>query len=131
MTLIEWKKEYSVGVASIDQEHQELIELINDIYTRMRDPLSVATIDYHLGEISSNIAAHFALEERVMREARYDELDAHKEDHEKLLDEIHDLIDRFAADPESGRELLQERLSDWFANHFATFDARLHKKLGV
>jgi len=130
MKLIEWKNEYSVGVASIDHEHQAMIALINDTYARVRDPENVASIDYCLGEICTNIAAHFALEERMMREAQYGEYAAHKEDHEKLLDEIRDLMDAFAADPKSGRELLRERLSGWFGNHFATFDARLHKQLG-
>ena len=31
MNLIEWKDEFSVGVPSIDYEHQQLIELINQL----------------------------------------------------------------------------------------------------
>lgn len=131
MNLIEWKDEYSVGDASIDHEHQELIALINDIYARLRDPADAASVDDSLGEICSNIAAHFALEEHVMRKAQYPEYEAHKENHELLLDEIHELMDGFADDPQSGRELLQKELSDWFSTHFSTFDARLHRQLGV
>ena len=131
MALIQWKTKYSVGVASIDHEHQEMITLINDTYARMRAPENVASIDYCLGEICNNIAAHFALEERMMRNTNFPEYTAHKADHEKLLDEIRELMDRFIKDPQSGRQLLQNRLSDWFSNHFATFDARLHRRLDV
>jgi hypothetical protein len=40
-------------------------------------------------------------------------------------------MDQFALDPDKGFDLLQEKLSDWFERHFATFDARLHGKLNV
>jgi hemerythrin-like metal-binding protein len=73
---------------------------------------------------------HFALEERIMRDAGYEEYEGHKEDHEDLLDEIRDLMDAFLADAENGGRLLKERLSAWFAKHFASFDARLHGQLG-
>jgi hypothetical protein len=39
-------------------------------------------------------------------------------------------MDEFADDPQSGRETLKKSLADWFGNHFATFDARLHHSLG-
>ena len=48
-----------------------------------------------LGEIHARIAAHFALEEKIMREAHYDRFEAHKEDHEHLLDEIRDIMDAY------------------------------------
>ncbi len=35
MALIEWKDEYSTGIADVDHEHQELIALINDLYVAM------------------------------------------------------------------------------------------------
>ena len=54
----------------------------------------------------------------------------YKENHEELLDQLHELMDRFVEDPQSGRQLLEGRLSDWFGGHFSTFDARLHRKMG-
>ena len=65
-----------------------------------------------------------------MRTAGYGEYEAHKEDHEDLLDQLRTLMDEFVDDPHSGRALLSRSLADWFAGHFASFDARMHGELG-
>ena len=131
MSLLAWKPEYSVGIASMDAEHREMIELINDVYARLGSSTDTDALEECLEEIFNTISMHFALEERIMSEARYDEYEDHKEDHEDLLDEIRDLMDEFIADTERGTELLEQRLSGWFGKHFASFDARLHGKLGA
>ncbi len=128
MSLLEWKSEYSVGIASIDDEHREMIELINSTYAKLEsDPDD--QIERGLEDIFTAISMHFALEERFMLNADYDEYDAHKADHEELLDQMRDLMDAYVASPELGAVLLEQGLSDWFSVHFASFDARLHGKL--
>ncbi len=128
--LIQWKKQFSVGVPEIDHEHQELIELINELYAELQDENPDAAIGEFLGEIYAHIAAHFALEETIMREQGYDEISEHKRDHERLLDEIRDMMDE-QEDPDAvSRERLSARLEAWFSNHFKTHDARLHRQLG-
>ena len=129
-TLLTWKPEYSLGIGSVDHEHQEMITMINDCHRHIEDNANPETIEQYLGEIYVSIGAHFALEESIMSRAGYSEYEAHKQDHELLLDEIRDLMDNYAEDPVSGRSELQARLSDWFGRHFATFDARLHEQLG-
>ena len=130
MTLLSWKAEYSVGIDSMDFEHQEMIKLINEIHEEMKDRRDANSVEQFLGDVHAAISMHFALEERIMRAAGYAEYQAHKDDHEELLDEIRELMDAFVADRERGFELLKEKLSSWFSGHFATFDARLHGKLG-
>ena len=125
MPLLAWKPEFSAGVESIDFEHQQMFKLINEIYDEMKTRKDADSIEQFLGDVHFAISAHFALEERLMRDAAYDEYEAHKEDHEDLLDEIRALMDQFVSDPEEGFDLLQEHLSRWFEHHFATFDARL------
>ena len=129
MTSLEWKKKYSIGNAAVDHEHREMIRQITTLYQQLEGPVDATTIEAVLGEIHAGISAHFALEERLMRAANYAEYEDHKDDHEDLLDQIHDLMDGFAEDPETGRELLQQRMSDWFGRHFSSFDARLHREL--
>ncbi len=130
MTLIEWKKEYSVGVPAIDHEHRELIELINELYRHARSGDPQHAIGEFLGEIFARISAHFALEEKLMREAGYDEYEEHKADHEILLEEIRDLMDDCEDGVLEDHDELFARLDVWFSEHFRTKDARLHRQLG-
>ncbi|NNL96415.1 MAG: hemerythrin family protein, partial [Xanthomonadales bacterium] len=115
---------------SVDLEHREMIAMINECHQRIEEDAKPETIERYLGEIYTGIGAHFALEESMMRRAAYAEYEAHKQDHEELLDQIRDMMDLYDQDIEAGRRELQEKLSDWFGRHFATFDARLHDQLG-
>ena len=130
MTQIEWSEEFSVGNAAVDQEHESLIEHINELYEQLNQPLDTELIESMLADIQDEISMHFALEELLMQEAGFAEYDAHKQDHERLLDQIHDIIFHFTEDPGSGRELLINRLSCWLSHHFKGFDVRLHDQLG-
>ena len=130
MTLIKWQPSFALGIPSVDHEHRELIGAINTVYDSMVNNADPEIIEACLEDIYADVSAHFALEERHMRDAGYEEYEAHKEQHEDLLDQIRSMMDLFEEDPESGRITLQQELSDWFSIHFATFDARLHHKLG-
>ncbi len=130
MTLLKWKPAYSLGIPSVDLEHREMIGMINKVFDQLEKNAGPDEIEAMLEDIYAGIAAHFALEERHMREAQYAEYAEHKDEHENLLDQIRDMMDDFEQDPESGYGILQNSLAGWFGKHFATFDARLHNKLG-
>jgi len=130
MTLLKWKPEFSVGDAAIDYEHEMMIHQINTLYDQLGASADSAAIEAVLGEIHADISAHFALEERMMRQANYIEYEDHKEDHEELLDQLHELMDACFQSPEDREAVLKLKLSNWFGHHFSTFDARLHQQLG-
>ena len=133
MPLMEWKAEYAIGIDSVDFEHRELIELINALHANLTESETDEAdeaVPAFLGEIYAKIAAHFALEEREMRARGYDEFANHKADHERLLDEIREIMDDYELRGAFDEETLAARLSEWFGAHFRTKDARLHKFLG-
>jgi hemerythrin len=130
MALIEWKDEFSVGVPDVDHEHRELIGLINELYDATKDENSNYTVMDFLGEIYAHVSAHFALEEKIMRERRYDHYAGHKADHENLLDELRDIMDAYEEDAYFSDDEFTEAVGSWFTDHFSTKDARLHKHLG-
>ena len=130
MALMQWKDRYSVGIAAVDHEHRQLIALINRLHDEFTRQGGTRTVAAFFGDLLAGISAHFALEERFMRERRYDELRAHKADHERLLDEIRDLMDDVEDTAGMHGDELAGRLEAWFARHFETHDARLHKALG-
>lgn len=130
MNLIEWQDEFSVGVPSIDYEHQQLIELINKLNEMAGWGDSYDNVIDALGEIYAQISSHFALEEKIMRDSRYDGYAEHKAEHENLLDELRDIMDKVDDDGGYDESRLGSELRRWFSEHFRTHDARLHQKLG-
>ena len=126
MSLIEWREEFSVGVAEVDHEHRELVAMINALHEAMGAGVGRDDIINSLGEIYAQISAHFALEEKFMLESRYMAYAEHKEDHEILLDDLRDIMDQVEDDGSYNEKRLSKDLSFWFSEHFRTHDARLH-----
>jgi hemerythrin-like metal-binding protein len=129
MTLLQWQENYSVGINEVDHEHRELIELINSLHAALGADRAGERVEMFLGEIFADISAHFALEERVMRERRYDATVAHKADHERLLDQLRDMMDAQAEGAMLDDTALGDQLGEWFARHFGTHDARFQRYL--
>jgi len=129
MSLLHWEERYSVGVAAVDHEHRELIELINRLYAEATARESKDAIVNFFGDLFKAISSHFALEERLMRERGYDQFAQHKNDHERLLDELRDIMEDFEANAGVDEKLLARSLDAWFSRHFESHDARLHSLL--
>jgi hemerythrin-like metal-binding protein len=132
MPRVEWRDDFATGVASIDHEHREMVELLNQIFEKLETETDRDAVADFLGEVHARIAAHFALEEQIMRQKSYDQYEDHKTDHERLLDDIRDIMDAHEDDSYAQhKHAFAERLEAWFVDHFKTRDARLHKRLGV
>jgi hemerythrin len=126
MHLLTWKPEYSVGIDAIDHEHQQLIETINELFDQLNAPERKQTVPGFFGDLLREISAHFALEEKIMRDMKYAQLSQHKQDHERLLDELRDIMDAFEYADEVDIVELATRLDSWFTRHFKTHDAKFH-----
>ncbi len=131
MAPLEWKDDYSVGVPAVDHEHRELIGLVNQVHEALASEQSEEGVAEIFGDLFRAISAHFALEERFMREQRYDRATEHKADHERLLDELRDIMDDHRGGEGGSIERLTASVEAWFATHFQTHDARLHSRLGA
>lgn len=130
MAPLEWKPEYSVGDPAVDHEHRELFDLVNAAASAIVERRRDIDIENAFGDLFRAISAHFAHEEEQMRRARYDEYPGHKADHERLLDDIRDIMDGMVEDFDGAADRLVHVLEAWFTDHFRTHDARLHRHLG-
>lgn len=127
MALIEWREEYSTGNSGVDYEHKQLIELINSVYEMLEDSSDKDAVISCLGNIYGSISSHFALEEKWMELNQYDHYIEHRNDHNRLLDDLGAITDEFEASQKFDPEVLQHRLNQWFLVHFKTHDSRLHQ----
>ncbi len=126
MSLIEWNDEFNLGIEEVDSEHRALVAMINAFHDAMSDGAGRAAIVEGFSRIHALVAAHFAREEAFMREARYMAYAEHKEDHEVLLDDLHDMLDGVRGGGPYDEARLAADLQYWFSGHFRTHDARLH-----
>jgi hemerythrin-like metal-binding protein len=123
---IAWRDEFAIGLPDVDHEHRELIAMINAVSGSLGPETGAPRIVAALGEIHARIAAHFALEEREMRRLKYVAIGAHKSDHERLLDDILDIMADVESPAGYDPAAFEQRLSRWFTEHFRTHDALLH-----
>jgi hemerythrin len=131
MALLEWRDEYSTGIEDVDDEHRDLIDIVNRLHALMLATDSKLTVPAFIDGLIKGVSAHFALEERIMDESGYPESARHREDHERLLDELREFKAAFARAEEVDSVELAMRLEPWFSRHLIIHDLPLHRTLRV
>ena len=129
MALLSWKEEYQTGIPGVDYEHQVLIASIKEMAKQLNNNASFEEILQCLGGIHARIEAHFALEEKIMRDRKYDSYFEHKDDHDRLLEDIRGIMDNVHAsdDVEKIKKNLLQDIDRWFSVHFLNLDLQYHK----
>lgn len=122
--LMVWSKEYEVGVPEIDEQHQRLFKMINDLNEAMTLGRGKDVLDRILTGLVDYTARHFKTEEMYMDKAGYPELDSHREVHVRLTDKVHEMVDRYkTGEVGLGIELLNF-LQDWLKKHILGTDKK-------
>lgn len=94
MALFEWTKNYTVGIDSIDAEHQKLYEIINRVYEKIDKKEVIVDAETLLNEVVDYVTGHFQNEEKLMKETGYTLSAAHKEEVAKHFKEHADLREK-------------------------------------
>ncbi len=127
MSIVTWSDEYTVDIQEIDEQHKRLIDIINELYEALaakKDRDKVATV---LNELVEYTKVHFAVEETLMRIFHYEDYDAHKEIHDRIVARVLDFQAKFNAGNDSvGMELLLF-LKEWLFDHINKVDKRYTK----
>jgi hemerythrin len=82
--MFEWRDSYSVGVHGIDAQHRNVFRLAAELQRAIVAGEAKSVLPQLLDRLVQYTSVHFAYEERLLREAGYPELSAHKLEHEEL-----------------------------------------------
>jgi hemerythrin len=134
MAFFDWKQEYSVGIAAVDEQHKRILQLINELVEAIRDAREDLIIDAVLDDLVDYSKKHFSLEAGVFKKYRYVDEAAHAKEHEHFIGKLQGLV-RAAGE---GRSCVPQEtldyLRDWFANHMLKTDmayARSFREAGL
>lgn len=125
-THIKWDDSFLIGIRELDYEHEVLINDINRLHEELAKHDQKPEIEKCLGDIYARMQAHFALEERVMKEHQYEFFDEHKREHEKLLDNYTEYMMQILNDAVvSFSNPIEETLKHWVKNHIVNSDKKM------
>lgn len=120
-----WSKRLSVDVQEIDEDHRRLVDLFNILNHAVVEGDTSDYIDAVLEELISCTVWHFRHEERLMLKYAYEGFEAHKIEHQELIESAKALQQKFH---EVGKQLSSddiEFLDHWLTEHILTTDMEL------
>jgi hemerythrin-like metal-binding protein len=126
---IELDESLLVGFDAIDQDHRDLVPLVNVFLSSLGRGAGKHSISDDIDEISVRFSAHFERENQLMAESAYPDTAAHIAEHEALLADFGKFLD--SVDDASGEEIVARTryIENWFLKHIAGSDKRLGQYL--
>ena len=122
--LMRWDSSLQLGIGQIDDQHKQLVVMINDLHRAMKQRQTMATMSGILERLVSYTVYHFGNEEKLFQKHGYPEYDQHKKIHETLVGKVVEFktkIDR--GDSTISMELM-DFLKDWLISHIKGTDKK-------
>ena len=119
-----WSPDYSVNIKTIDNQHQELVNILNRLFVAVSMREGSKIVGSILTALKSYTKTHFALEERLMQQANYADLEAHKEEHKKLIEQLDELILKHLLEEKPIYFEMLRFLKNWLKEHIKGVDTK-------
>lgn len=127
MAFINWTDQMSVGSDFIDEQHKELLNILN----RLMDSMVHRKADDEKEEIKSILKAlthytrfHFASEEKLMESIGFPDLSEHKQIHENFVHRVMEFEENFR-NGKFGLDIeMMGFLKDWLVHHIMETDKK-------
>lgn len=126
-----WDAElYSIGHATIDQQHQRLLSVLNRLYQLVHGDgdggtSNKAATAAMMQELTYFIVEHFAFEEQLLQESDYplERLAQHRAEHNTFISKVQSFEERLeSCDPTVLADMLPYLYGDWLIQHICVTD---------
>ena len=119
---VEWSDELSVGIEEIDDQHKELVALVNEMHRAIHERHGSEVVREILARLTDYTRIHFAVEESLMRILNYPGYEEHKALHEELLSHVVELNEKVATGKTAIGFELMHFLKVWLTKHIMESD---------
>jgi diguanylate cyclase (GGDEF)-like protein/hemerythrin-like metal-binding protein/PAS domain S-box-containing protein len=125
-----WNKNFEVGVALIDEQHQKLVELLNVLAGHLAYQSDMPTLNNVFNELAEYAIYHFQAEESIWHAFFPDDIweARHKDDHRRFLATVNRIMGSKTQRPlDQVIEEILTFLTQWLAFHILDNDMRMAK----
>lgn len=114
---LKWDDSYSVGVAVLDDDHKRLIKLINQLQTAALYETSEKFEKEAFDALLDYTKTHFKREEELLEKHSFPGLDAHKKQHQAMVNKVASLVSEYQQNADVTIENTIRYLKTWLINH--------------
>ncbi|HTS74990.1 MAG TPA: bacteriohemerythrin [Bryobacteraceae bacterium] len=125
MSLFAWNPAYSVGCAEIDEQHQQLFQMADDLHRAMLERRGKETIGGLLKRLVAYTVYHFSAEERQMKQSGFPNYIEHHAEHVKLTQRVVEYQEKVLKGETSVSIEVLQFLSDWLKHHIQGSDQKV------
>ncbi len=124
MALVKWEVGRSVGVKILDEQHEAMLAVLNDLHTAaLRGKMQRVTSE-QLSKLTRWSQEHFRTEERLMESTGYPGLAEHRAKHQELTRTIGEYISRHEESDCTCYVQLLYFVRNWFRDHVKEEDQK-------
>ena len=122
--LVTWSQTFSVGIRSIDDQHKELLNLVNDMYNHIigDEKEERAYFRKVIKKTVKYIKVHFATEEKIMQRTKFQGYAGHKRVHDTFILNVVDIIKKYDEGRRVSLIFFTNFVKDWILTHIAIMD---------
>lgn len=121
---MKWSDELSVNITEIDEQHQNLINLINNLHEAMLERKGKEVLGDILDKLAAYTVYHFSTEENYMKKFEYIGFLSHKREHDAFVSKVESFIADYQANKLGISMDLMSFLKDWVSNHIKGTDKK-------
>ncbi|MCL2231316.1 MAG: bacteriohemerythrin [Treponema sp.] len=122
--IIIWETKYETGIAVIDTQHKQLVNLANELYgacLTKGDHVEAAFRDA-MKRMVDYVRFHFDAENKLLAAINYPEATNHKKMHDTLIKNIIDASKEYSEGKKFVPNNFVRTLVDWVFSHIAFYD---------
>lgn len=125
MGYCDWSPKYTVNHREMDEYHQTIFNLINELHVAALAKKAREQIGSAINVLVEYTERHFADEELLMRQHNYPGYQQHKASHDRLISRVRELKDKHSAgDDTLTPDMFQFLVTDWLVQHILNEDKK-------
>ena len=129
--ILEWSDQLATGLADVDQQHQQLIDIVNDLGDLRASAAPLDELSLVLDQLRDYTVYHFQNEADLMQSypVNATNRNAHLKAHQGFIDIVNHVATKIATNATDVVDQLLAFLVKWLVQHITGMDARLAREI--
>ncbi|MBU0961089.1 MAG: hemerythrin family protein, partial [Proteobacteria bacterium] len=124
MQIVKWRESYETGVASMDNQHKTLLDLINQLYPIVRDHRGQEEISKIVDACLSYAKKHLGDEEQLLLDNNFPGLQEQLDHHAQFTETVNTFAKQLTDSPDTVVPELYAYLRTWWISHIVGIDKK-------